>query len=641
MLTVKKKSVLLQAQKKVSDNIRTMPDIIQLLPDSVANQIAAGEVIQRPASVVKELLENAVDSGATRIKLIIKDAGKTLIQVIDNGCGMSETDARLCFERHATSKIKEACDLFNIRTMGFRGEALASISSIAQVELKTKRAGEETGTSLIVEGTEVKSQEVCQFNEGTSFSVKNLFFNVPARRNFLKSNNVETSHILEEFHRVALAFPNLYLEMHHNNTEIYRLPPSPLKQRIISIFGSHYNQKLLPVKLESGICNLTGFAGKPETARKTRGEQFFFVNNRFIRHHYINHAVVSAYTDLIPGGTHPGYFIFIDIDPKQIDINIHPTKTEIKFLDDKNVYAVMKAAVRQSLGKFSATPSLDFNIQQNLDIPPLKKGETVKQPTININQNYNPFETKKNKAPSPALSLREQTNRENWEKLYSRHASNQPELPQITRQEEPVQQIINPDWENTGHHQTTRQYMQLHASYILVQVKSGIMIVDQQLAHERILFEHFIAIFEKRETLPRQQQLFPQVIELSTVDAALMKEISEDIKITGFDIDEFGAGSFVVNGIPSGMTDNNIKQVLEGLLENFRQSKNTDTQSRNIIIAKSLAKNLSLKRGKPMQQEEMVSLIDRLFACKIPHASVDGKLTVTIITLDELEKKFK
>jgi DNA mismatch repair protein MutL len=620
-----------------------MPDIIRLLPDSVANQIAAGEVIQRPASAVKELLENSIDSGATSLKLIIKDAGKTLVQVIDNGCGMSETDARLSFERHATSKIKEANDLFNIRTMGFRGEALASIAAIAQVEMKTKRVGDETGTAIIVEGTEVKSQEACQCAEGTSIAIKNLFFNVPARRNFLKSIPVETSHIIDELYRVALAFPSIAFEMHNNGSEVHHLPVSNLKQRIINIFGSNYNQRLLPLSLESGICNISGFIGKPEFAKKTRGEQFFFVNNRFIKHAYLHHAVISAFEELLPSNAFPSYFLFISIDPKEIDINIHPTKTEIKFQDDKSMYAIMKSAVKQSLGKFSITPSIDFNPENSFDVLPLKAGETVKPPTIKINPDYNPFDNKEKKGTfAQHQSLVNQSNRDNWEKLYPRHADNQMELPNLTNQEQATQQIIHPDWDTKEVLQNTaKQYMQLHASYIVTQVKSGVMMLDQQLAHERILFEQFCDMLDKRESHPQQRQLFPQVVEFSSTDIALIKEIANDIKILGFDIDEFGQGAFVVNGIPADLPESNIKNTLEGLLESYKQSKSTVNQNRNTIIAKTLSRNMSVKRGKVLQQEEMSSLVDQLFACKAPFVSVDDKSTMFILTHEELEKRFK
>ena len=622
------------------DKKNIMPDIIRLLPDSVANQIAAGEVIQRPASAVKELLENAIDSGATHIKLIIKDSGKTLIQVIDNGCGMSETDARLSFERHATSKIQEANDLFNIRTMGFRGEALASVAAIAQIELKTKRIGDEIGTLINIEGSEVKAQEACQCSEGTSISIKNLFFNVPARRNFLKSNTVETSHILDEFHRVALAFPNISFDMYHNDAEVYLLPPSQLKQRIINIFGNNFNQRLLPIELESSICNITGFIGKPEAAKKTRGEQFFFANRRFIKHAYLNHAVTAAFDELLPANSFPSYFIFIEIDPKNIDINIHPTKTEIKFIDDKSIYAIMKSATKQSLGKFSVTPSIDFEVEKSVDFLPLRNGETVKQPSITINPNYNPFEQNKKENSYSSASFKDKVNKDNWEKIYPSRNEDKKDFSNLTQQETHTQQVINTDWNKKIQHET-KQLLQLHASYIVAPVRSGLMIIDQQSAHERILFEYFVELLEKRESHPQQRQLFPQVVEFSPSDAVLMKEIAAEIKIFGFDIDEFGAGSFVVNGIPADLPEGNIKQTLEGLLENFKESKSNVGQNNNTILAKALAKNISIKHGKVLQQEEMSSLIDRLFACKQPYSAVSGKSTLSIISVEELEKKFK
>lgn len=616
-----------------------MPDIIRLLPDSVANQIAAGEVIQRPASAVKELLENAIDSGASQLKLFIKDSGKALIHVIDNGCGMSETDARLCFERHATSKIKDAADLFNIRTMGFRGEALASIAAIAQVELKTKRIGDNTGTVIYIEGSEVKSQEACQSAEGTGIIVKNLFFNVPARRNFLKSNAVETSHILEEFYRVALPFPNIAFEMHHNNSEVHRLPATQLKQRIVNIYGNNYNERLLNVSAETGICKISGYVGKAEHAKKTRGEQFFFVNKRFIKSAYLHHAVITSFEEMLPANAFPSYFLFIEIDPKEIDINIHPSKTEIKFQDEKSIYAILKSAVKQAVGKFSID-SIDFDVEKSLDIPPLKKGETVKPPSIKINPNYNPFEKNKNNAVLPSSVLISKSNKENWEKLYSRHADNQLEIPQA-EQKEKSQQIINPDWEKTFDDSLQKQYMQLHASFIITQVKTGLMIVDQQNAHERILYEHYIDHLNNRNAQPKQQQLFPEVIEFTSSEASLMKEISNDIKALGFDIDEFGPSSFVINGIPADMPECNPNQILENLLEQFKNSGIVSSDEKNILIAKSLARSMSVKHGKILQTEEMKDLIDQLFACSSPDKSPDGKPTFNIISHAEIEKKFR
>ena len=525
--------------------------------------------------------------------------------------------------------------------MGFRGEALASVAAIAQVELKTKRIGDETGTMVVVEGSEVKMQEACQCSEGTSISIKNLFFNVPARRNFLKSNNVELSHILDEFHRVALAFPDISFEMHHNNNEVFHLPPSPLKQRIINIFGANYNQRLLPVLLESSICNITGFIGKPEAAKKTKGDQFFFVNKRYIRHAYLNHAVSTAFAELLTEKAYPAYFIFIEIDPKEIDINIHPTKTEIKFQDDKSMYAIMKSATTQSLGKFSITPSIDFTIEKSFDVPPLRKGETVKQPTIKLNPDYNPFDKLRKETLEAPLTLQNKNNRENWEKLYSRHADNQLELPQLSPQEQPSQQIVQSGLDSETFQMSEKQYFQLHSSFIITSVKSGVMLINQQSAHERILFEHFSEILEKRESCPRQKQLFPQVLEFSPADAELMKEIAEDIKVLGFEIDEFGQGSFVVNSVPADDPDVNVKQIIEGLLENFKLSRSAMGQDKNTMIAKTMAKTMSLKRGKSLQQEEMRSLVDQLFACKLPHSSIEGKPTISIISLDVLERKFR
>lgn len=612
-----------------------MPDIIHLLPDSVANQIAAGEVIQRPSSAVKELLENAIDAGSTYIRLIIKDSGKTLIQVIDNGCGMSETDARLCFDRHATSKIKEAADLFNIRTMGFRGEALASISAIAQVELKTKRIGDSIGTNINIEGSEVKSQEACQCPEGTAILIKNLFFNVPARRNFLKSNTVETSHILEEFYRVALPFPNIAFEMHHNNSEVHRLTASQQKQRILNIFGNNYNERLLNISAETGICTISGFTGKAEHAKKTRGEQFFFVNKRFIKSPYLHHAVLSAYEEMLPANTFPSYFIFIEIDPKEIDINIHPTKTEIKFQDDKSIYAIMKSAVKQALGKYSID-SFDFELEKSFDIPPLKKGEIVKPPSIKINPDYNPFEKKSGDSHIPSSININNSNKENWEKLYSRHSSNQLKISGSDESGKTLNTENKDCTKDTG----PKLYFQLHSSYIVTQVKSGMLIVDQQCAHERILFENFRTRLSNRNVQVKQQQMFPEVIEFSPSDAVLIKEITNDIRALGFDIDEFGPSSFVINGIPADIPECNSKQVLENLLEQFKNSGSASSDERNLIIARSLARNISVKHGKVMKMEEMKDLVDQLFACSVPDKTPEGKRTFEIISLTDIQKKF-
>ncbi|MEL6924279.1 MAG: DNA mismatch repair endonuclease MutL, partial [Bacteroidota bacterium] len=479
-----------------------MADVIQLLPDAIANQIAAGEVIQRPASVVKELLENSVDAGATNIKLIVKDAGKGLIQIIDNGCGMSDTDARMCFERHATSKIKRAKDLFEIRTMGFRGEAMASIAAVAQVEMRTRRHNDDLGTRLVMEASEIKKQEPCQCSAGTSISVKNLFFNVPARRNFLKSNTVEMRHILDEFQRIAIAHPDLFFSLHHNNTEVFHLPKGNLRQRIVGVLGSKYNKKLVPVAEETDALKLSGFIGKPEFAKKTRGDQFFYVNDRFIKSGYLNHAVVSAFEDLLPKETYPLYVIFIEIDPARVDINVHPTKQEIKFDDERLVYNYLKVAVRHALGQYSITPTLDFEQEvslnpylapsrQNITPPERREPREDTPQTITRSSDFS-------KVSNP--SQRERNNLDNWQKIYEGldelglSANDTPgETPDV---EGPV--TIESQWDSPGSElddssksfsKQSKEPYQIHASYIVSQIKSGFLLIDQQAAHERILYE--------------------------------------------------------------------------------------------------------------------------------------------------------
>jgi DNA mismatch repair protein MutL len=455
-----------------------MSDIIHLLPDHVANQIAAGEVIQRPSSAVKELVENSVDSGATNIKLIIKDAGRTLIQVTDNGSGMSETDARMCFERHATSKIREADDLYSIKSMGFRGEAMASIAAISQVELKTKTKDTELGTLINIEGSKIKTQENCATNKGTSISIKNLFFNVPARRNFLKSDNVELKHIIEEFTRVALANPSINFTFYHNDNEVYNLKKSNLRQRISSMNGKNYNEKLVPIKEETSLTSISGFIGKPEFARKTRGEQYFFVNNRFIKSGYLHHAIVSAYTDLIPKEQIPSYFLFFEINPILIDINIHPTKTEIKFEDEKSIYAILRACAKKALGQHNITPTIDFNKDPSFDtIAP--KDANLKMPKIKVDDSYNPFEKKIN--PN-------KNNTENWENLF--------ELSQSEEQKISENRIVQSSLENFENF-NQKILFQIQEKYILSPIKSGIMIVHQQRAHQKILYNKYLNFREK------------------------------------------------------------------------------------------------------------------------------------------------
>ena len=624
-----------------------MADIIQLLPDAIANQIAAGEVIQRPASVVKELIENSIDAGSTKIKLIIKEAGKSLIQVIDNGCGMTETDARMSFERHATSKIRAAKDLFALRTMGFRGEALASIAAIAHIEMRTRRQKDELGTRMVVEGSEIKNQEPCQCTAGTGISVKNLFFNVPARRNFLKSNTVEMRHILDEFQRIAIAHPDVFFSLHHNNAEILHLPPGNLRQRIVGVFGSQTNKKLVPVAEETDILKLSGFVGKPEFAKKTRGEQMFFVNNRFIKSGYLNHAVLNAYEDLLPADTYPLYIIFIDIDPANIDINVHPTKQEIKFDDERLVYNYLKVAVRHGLGQHSIMPSLDFD--QEISFA-LDRSSSASSSEVKTGQSYSsspgqdttytPFV---NKDPEEA---RHKSNLQNWQELYQNPDSSGGE---ISDEEDMVTKAVTIEstWsdENTIDDQSNsfskqqKAPYQIHASYIVSHIKSGFVLIDQQAAHERILFEKYLDILgDERAT--SQKQLFPKTLELSPADAILMKDILYQINLLGFDIQEFGSNTFVINGVPAELAGKKDEsKVLERLLDQYKMNLELDLNIRE-NIARSMARSASIRKGKPLSIAEMQSLIDQLFACQIPFKSPSGKNCIITFELDELTKRF-
>jgi len=595
-----------------------MSDIINLLPDHIANQIAAGEVIQRPASGVKELLENAIDAGATAIKVIIKDAGKQLVQVIDNGCGMSETDARMSFERHATSKISKPEDLFAIRTMGFRGEALASIAAIAQVEMKTKRIGDELGTHLIVEGSEVKSQQSCQCPEGTAITVKDLFFNVPARRNFLKSTPVEMRHILDEFQRIAIAHPKIGFDLHHNDSAIFCLAPANLKQRIVSIFGKNYNQRLVPVGEATDIIKITGFVGKPEFAKKTRGEQFFFVNNRFIKSPYFHHAVVGAYQQILAQGSHPLYVVFMDLDPAKIDVNIHPTKQEVKFEEEKVIYAIIHATVKHALGRYSVTPTLDFDQEPSLyNLEALTSNKHQNIATVSSAGGWASFEKKS-----------KDTN--NWAELYKTDEN-------VIRQ--PASSIQPaPHSTLSGHPGPTP--IQIHQQYMLVQIKSGFILVDQQAAHERILYEKFMDALTQSKKVS-QQQLFAKTIELSTADSQLLKDILPEIKVLGFDIEEFGKNTFVLNGVPADIKVEDEKELIEGLIEQFKTNATELKLDKRENLARSMAKRAAVKKGDTLSTEQMQNLLDSLFACQVPYQSPNGRLTFVSYKLDELENVFR
>src|SRR5690606_19082730 len=607
-----------------------MSDIIQLLPDAVANQIAAGEVVQRPASAVKELIENAIDAGADKIRLIVKDGGKSLIQVIDNGCGMSITDARLCFERHATFKIRKADDLFAIRTMGFRGEALASIAAIAHVELKTRRLEDELGTRIEIAGSDVVRQEPEALPAGTSISIKNLFYNIPARRNFLKSNAVEMRHIVEEFQRIALAYPNIHFTLHGDGQELFHLPAEPLKQRIVHVFGNSYNQRLVPVAEETTIINLNGFIGKPEYAKKTRGEQYFFVNNRFVKDPYLNHAVVKAYEGILPQDSFPLYVLFIAINPAKIDINVHPTKTEIKYEDERAIYAILQSAVKRPLGRYNITPTLDFNqetgFSQMISPKPL---EEITPPTVTFNPAFNPFDNGSSgggRQPSPIP--------QNWHTRY-----------QITHKKEmPSQLGLHGEEEDlpaeppqTG----KKQPFQLHNRYIVSQIHSGFILIDQQAAHERILFEQFCQQLENRQGAS-QQSLFPQTVTLNAADFELISDLLPDIQALGFQIREFGKQTFVVEGIPADLTTGmSERQVLEQLLEDYKNNQATLKLSKREKLARSLARHAAIKPGAMLSTEDMAELIDRLFACEMPNVSLGGRPVILTFTLQELADRFE
>lgn len=625
-----------------------MADIIQLLPDSIANQIAAGEVVQRPASVVKELMENAVDAGAQSIKLIVKDAGKTLIQIIDDGCGMSETDARMSLERHATSKIRESKDLFAIRTMGFRGEALASIAAIAQVDMRTRPHNNELGTRIVVEGSEIKSQELCQCVGGTSISVKNLFYNVPARRNFLKSDTAEMKHILDEFQRIAMANPDLFFSLHHNGNEVYHLGPSSLRQRVVALLGANSNKKLVPVREDNAeIVKVHGFVGKPEFAKKTRGEQYFFVNNRFIKSSYLNHAVKVAYDDLLQDETYPLYVLFIEIDPAQIDINVHPTKQEIKFEDDRLVYNYVKVSVRHALGRHNITPSLDFEQEMSFRVRPERPSErpnySGQQHTGNSGQNPNwSFDA----SGEEEEKERHKSNIENWKLLFD-------ELTIETEDETPPAPISESvtiaskatedaslDDESQSFTRAQKVPYQIHARYIVSHIKSGFILIDQQAAHERILYEHYQAILENQETTT-QRELFARNIDLNPGDAELLREILPFINQLGFEISPFGQSSFVVQGIPADIGKSlSVQQVIEMLLEQYKSNLELQLPTKD-NLARAMAQSASIKRGQLLPVPEMKSLIDQLFACAMPFKSPSGRQCFLSFDLEDLEKRFQ
>ena len=615
-----------------------MPDIINLLPDSIANQIAAGEVVQRPASVVKELLENSIDAGSQSIRLIVKEAGKSLIQVVDDGKGMSETDARMCFERHATSKIKTSEDLFKIKTMGFRGEALASVAAVARVELKSKTSEKELGTFIHIEASEIKTQEPVSMNQGTSICVKNLFYNVPARRNFLKSNPVEMRHIIDDFQRAALAQPEIAFSLHHNDEEIYNLPSGKLSQRIVSLFGKNYGQQLIACQEEVDWIKIQGYVGKPENSKKTRGEQFFFINGRFIKNNYLNHAITSAYEGLLKEGHYPFYTLFIQTDPIHVDINVHPTKTEVKFDDERSIYGMVKSAVKQALGTHNVTPSLDFQTDVNF--------ESLAVSNLNFDtpsrqdKNYGNFRSVEGK----------RTHSVQWEKLYdSAMTESTPDIAAVQREisgeeqneltfesraneEQLESRIISP---NDGH-----AAVLMHGKYALKQVKSGILVLDTRLTFERILYEKYKKQLEQRQSRSSQQCLFPQNIELNPADYALVMELKEEIEALGFEFEIFGKNSIVINGIPADLPSVGEKELFEGLIEQFKINNEKLSLDKKENIVRVLAARSAGRVAISNDSRELGILIDRLFECEQPNYTADGTPTFVILKLNEIAEFF-
>jgi DNA mismatch repair protein MutL len=602
-----------------------MADIIQLLPDHVANQIAAGEVVQRPASVVKELLENAIDAGATNIKLLIKDAGKTLIQVIDDGKGMSTTDARMSFERHATSKIQKAEDLFNLSTKGFRGEALASIAAIAHVELKTKPTNEELGTCIKIEGSKIISQDFISTGKGTSLAVKNLFYNIPARRNFLKSDTVETRHIIDEFQRVALAHADISFLLHHNNNEVYHLKAGNLRQRIVAVFGTKMNEKLVPIDEKTDIVAIKGFVAKPEFSKRKRGEQFFFVNNRFIKSSYLNHAVVNAFDGLLEQGAHPSYFLYLTVPANTIDINIHPTKTEIKFDNEKALYAMLRATVKHSLGQYNVAPVLDFNRDAGLDTPYHFKSNTSSGsvPRISVDPDFNPFKEELQKEINFPFKRDKQT--ESWESLYTEVNSTD------AQQNESL-------FEHQQEEKTQKTF-QIQRKYVMSLIKSGVVLINQSLAHQRVLYEQFLESITVKEA-NSQQLLFPVKISFSSAEIEMIYTIKTELENAGFSFDEFTKDSVTIKGIPVSVTESKITIILEELLNDINLEVPDASFSHFDVMAKSFAKTLSIKTGTLLSEKEQESLVNNLFSCKEPTISPFGKATFKTLTLNQIDNLF-
>ena len=621
-----------------------MSDIIRLLPDSVANQIAAGEVIQRPASVIKELVENAIDAGAQHVDVLVVDAGKTSIQVIDDGKGMSETDARLSFERHATSKIREAADLFALHTMGFRGEALASIAAVAQVELRTRMEGEELGTMLTISGSKVEGQEAVSCPKGSSFSVKNLFFNVPARRKFLKSNQTELSNILTEFERIVLVNPEVSFTLHHNGAELFNLPALQLRQRIMGVFGKKINQELLSLDVDTTMVRVSGFVGKPETARKKGARQYFFVNGRYMRHPYFHKAIMDAYEQLVPVGEQVSYFIYFEVNPANIDVNIHPTKTEIKFENEQAIWQILAAAVKETLGKFNAVPSIDFDTEGMPDIPAFDASPYtgIQPPKTTYNPDYNPF----NVSAAPPSSYSKPS--KDWEQLYAgleRHASSQNFHPdENDYRAEEASPAENPGLydhvEDSSVSEKSGQHYQFKGRFILTSVKSGLMIIDQQRAHIRILYDKYIDQISRRQGVS-QGMLFPDIVQFPLSEVAILQEIMEDLSFLGFELTDLGGGSYAINGVPAGIEGLNPIDLIQNMVHTAMEKGGKVKEEVQSILALTLAKAAAIVPGQVLTNEEMTGLVDGLFAVATPNYTPDGKTVLSVINEDDLEKLFK
>jgi DNA mismatch repair protein MutL len=615
-----------------------MIDMIQLLPDAIANQIAAGEVVQRPASALKELLENAIDAKAETIQVVIKDGGKALIQVIDDGQGMSITDARMCFERHATSKIRKSDDLFNIRTHGFRGEAMASIAAVSQVELKTKREEDELGTLIQIESSAVKKQEPIVFQRGSSVSVKNLFCNVPARRNFLKSNAVETKHLVEEFQRVALAYPKVAFSFYQNDMELFKLSSGKLSKRIVSVFGKQYRNKLIACQEKTPHIDIHGYIGKPEQAKKSRGDQYFFVNNRFIKSNYLGHAVTTAFESLIGSDHHPFYVLFLEIDPRHIDINVHPTKTEIKFDDERTIYAVVRSAVKQALGAHHVVPIIDFN--RDVNLADTWSRNTEKRKEIGNENNYRTYR-------GPELANKDP---KGWEQLFQKDHEDRainfdPEKGFSGQQElKTFSSKVNtgdefPEIDSNKLSIGSGKTFQVEQVYIVTQTSSGLLIFDQQAAHQRILYERYSRQLDQSKGAS-QQCLFPQNIRLSPSDFALVMDLKEELDDLGFQLTEFGQHTVLINGIPADIHISSEKVLFEELLDQFKNFKNELSLNKKENLARSLARKTSIKRGDRLQAQEMENLAGQLFACQNPNYSPEGNKTFVKLDLNKIDRFF-